>query len=407
MIGKNFSLLFFLKKPKNYVCGDMPVYIRITVEGQSKEMATSRKSDPKLWDQKSERANGKGEFIKELNNHLTTLKVKVFEARLSLIENNKPVTAESIKNLLTGKVEKAKMVLEVFEYHNQQMASLVNSEYSPTTLKRYKTSLGHTRSFIKWKYDAEDFEINKLDFEFISEYEFWLKSVRKCNHNSAMKYIRNFRKIINGCVRRGWLTKDPFIGFKMSLRQVEIIPLSQVDLQALENKKFECGRLDQVKDIFLFCCFTGLAYVDIQKLKRSEIGLGIDGENWIFTNRQKTETPSRIPLLPQATIIMEKYKDHVQCLNEDRLLPVLSNQKMNAYLKEIAEVCNIKKNLTFHIARHTFATTVTLSNGVPIETVSKMLGHKNLRTTQHYAKILDRKVSDDMKMLKEKLSKMI
>jgi len=331
------------------------------------------------------------------------LKVKVFEARLLLIENNKPVTAESIKNLLTGRVEKSKLVLEVFKYHNEQLAALVDSGYSPSTLKRYETSFSHTRSFVKWKYNMEDIEISKLDYEFITEYEFWLKSVRKCNHNSAMKYIRNFRKIINGCIRRGWLTKDPFLGFKMSLREVEIVPLSQEDLQALENKKFSCERLEQVKDIFLFCCFTGLAYVDIKKLKRSEIVVGIDEEKWIFTNRQKTSTASRIPLLPTAQRIMEKYGKHIQCLNENRLLPVLSNQKMNAYLKEISDVCNINKKLTFHIARHTFATTVTLSNGVPIETVSKMLGHKNLRTTQHYAKILDRKVSDDMQQLKKKL----
>ena len=193
----------------------------------------------------------------------------------------------------------------------------------------------------------------------------------------------------------------------MTKREVERTALSKQELQTLADKKFPSERLIQVRDIFLFCCFTGLAYADIKKLKRSEIAIGIDGEKWIFTSRQKTETASRIPLLPSSLRIMEKYNNHPQCLNEDRLLPVLSNQKMNAYLKEIADVCKINKNFTFHIARHTFATTVTLSNGVPIETVSKMLGHKNLRTTQHYAKILDRKVSDDMKELKDKLLKAI
>lgn len=407
MLGKNFSLLFYLKKPKTYQRGDMPIYMRITVEGLVKELTTSRKCDPELWDQKSERAYGKGEFIKELNNHLATLKVKVFEARLLLIENNKPVTAEGIKNMLIGKVEKSRMILEVFNYHNEQIAALVNSEYSPSTLKRYKTSMGHTRSFIKWKYSVEDIEISRLDYEFIMEYEFWLKSIRRCNHNSTMKYIRNFRKIVNGCIRRGWLERDPFLGFKMSMQEVKITPLSKDELKAISEKEFSCERLDQVKDIFLFCCYTGLAYIDIKKLKRSEISMGIDGEKWIFTSRQKTQTQSRIPLLPFACRIMGKYNNHIQCLSNNRLLPVLSNQKMNAYLKEIADVCNINKNFTFHIARHTFATTVTLSNGVPIETVSKMLGHKNLRTTQHYAKILDRKVSEDMQQLKVKLLKTI
>jgi len=403
MLGKNFSLLFYLKKPKKYLSGDMPIYMRITVNGLVNELTTSRKCDLKLWDQKSEKASGKGEYLKELNNHLATLKVKVYEARLLLIEQNKTVTAEAIKNMLIGKVEKSKTILEVFQFHNEQLTELVNSQYAPLTLQRYRTSFGHTQSFIRWKYKVDDIEINKLDYEFIADYEFWLKSVRKCNHNSTMKYIRNFRKIVNMCIRRGWLARDPFLGFKMSMEEVKRTPLSKEELKTLSDKEFSCERLEQVKDIFLFCCFTGLAYVDIKKLKRSEITIGIDEEKWIFTNRQKTGSASRIPILPYAQMIMEKYDDHIQCINNNRLLPVLSNQKMNAYLKEIADICNINRKLTFHIARHTFATTVTLSNGVPIETVSKMLGHKNLRTTQHYAKILDRKVSEDMQQLRIKL----
>jgi site-specific recombinase XerD len=403
MIGKNFSLLFFLKKPKKYSAGNVPIYIRITVEGNSREMTTSRKCDPNFWDQKAEKAIGKTEYINELNHHLSTLKVKVFEARISLIESNKPVTADNIKNMLTGKVEKSKTILEVFKNHNDQMAALVNSQYAPLTIERYNTSLRHTRSFIKWKYNHDDLEIHKLDYEFIAGYEFWFKSVRKCNHNTTMKYIRNFRKIINECIKRGWLTQDPFARFKMSIHEVKITPLSKIELKAISDKTFEIERLEQVKDIFLFCCYTGLAYADIKKLKRTDISLGVDGQRWIFTSRQKTDTASRIPLLPFAQIIMEKYNDNIKCINVNSLLPVLSNQKMNAYLKEIADVCGITKRLTFHIARHTFATTVTLSNGVPIETVSRMLGHRNLKTTQHYAKILDMKVSEDMMQLKKKL----
>jgi len=188
----------------------------------------------------------------------------------------------------------------------------------------------------------------------------------------------------------------------MTKREVERVALTETELQAILDKKFRTERLEQVRDIFVFCCFTGLAYADIQKLKRSEIGIGIDGEQWIFTSRQKTETVSHIPLLPTAQLLIEKYKDHPACEQLGKLLPVLSNQKMNTYLKEMADVCGINKNISFHLARHTFATTVTLSNGVPIETVSKMLGHRNLKTTQLYAKILDRKVSDDMKTLREK-----
>lgn len=381
--------------------------MRITVDGLPKEMTTARHCDPQSWNQKAEKAFGKTEQVRELNDHLTALQVKAFEARRLLIESSKEITAEAIKNLLTGQSEKARMILDVFSHHNEQMKALVNKEFSPATLERYKTSLEHTRSFIQWKYNKEDLEITKLDFDFVTDYEFWLKSVRKCNHNTTIKYISNFRKIVNRCIRSGWLTKDPFLGFKMTKREVERTALSKQEIQAIADKTFLSERLTQVRDIFLFCCYTGLAYADIKKLKRSEIAIGIDGEKWIFTSRQKTETASRIPLLPTSLAIMERYNQHPQCAHEDRLLPVLSNQKMNSYLKEIADTCDIEKKFTFHIARHTFATTVTLSNGVPIETVSKMLGHKNLRTTQHYAKIIDRKVSDDMQELKQKLMKAI
>ncbi len=353
----------------------------------------------------SGRGIGTKEDVKSLNAFLDTLQVKVHECRRKVIESNFEVSAELLVNMLRGQTEKPKMLLEVFQHHNDQVAELVGKEFSAGTLERYKTAKDHVCSFMQWKYGMTDIDIKKMDYEFVAEYAFWLKSKRNCNHNSTIKYISNFRKIVNICIRNGWLSKDPFLGFKMSKKEVDRVALTESELQAIANKKFPTERLDQVRDIFLFCCFTGLAYADIKKLKRSEIGKGVDGEQWIFTSRQKTDTTSRIPLLPVTLDIMAKYNDHPQCVVQNRVLPVASNQKMNAYLKEIADLCSIHKNLTFHIARHTFATTVTLTNGVPIETVSKMLGHRNLKTTQHYAKILDRKVGDDMQILKNKLEK--
>jgi site-specific recombinase XerD len=206
-------------------------------------------------------------------------------------------------------------------------------------------------------------------------------------------------------LKHGWLPKDPFYGFKMSKREVERTALTEHEMTILRDKDFQIERLNLVKDIFLFSCYTGLAYADVQKLKRSEIITGVDGEKWLVSRRQKTDITAHIPLLSPALLIIEKYGNHVQALSRGRLIPILSNQKMNSYLKEIADVCKFSKNLTFHIARHTFATTVTLSNGVPIETVSKMLGHRNLKTTQHYARILDNKICQDMKAVKEKFLK--
>lgn len=403
MLEKSFGLLFYLKKPKNYCEGNMPVYLRITVDGVPKEMSTHQTSDPERWSPEAQRVKGTKIEHKSLNAYLDMLERKVHEAKARLIEAGRLITAEALKNALLGIEEGTRTILDVFRDHNKQMEALVGTEFSPGTLERYKTSFDHTKSFIKWKYNEDDMDIRNLNFEFVTEYEFWLKSVRKCNHNTAIKYISNFRKIVNRCLRNGWLAKDPFLGFKMTKREVERTALTREELQTMASKEFVAERLNNVRDIFLFCCFTGLAYIDVKKLKCTEISAGIDGDKWIFTNRQKTDTASRIPLLPVSLDILERYKNHPQCCNDGKALPVPSNQKMNAYLKEIADVCGISKNLTFHIARHTFATTVTLSNGVPIETISKMLGHTNLKTTQIYAKVMDRKISDDMNILKKKL----
>jgi integrase len=204
-------------------------------------------------------------------------------------------------------------------------------------------------------------------------------------------------------MKRGLLTTDPFLGFKSRRNEVIPVALTNQELAKITNKKFDIERLDHVRDIFIFSCYTGLAYIDAYKLRKTDIVIGIDNGMWITTTRQKTNSSTRLPLLPPAVAILTKYQDHPKCISKGTVLPVLTNQKMNSYLKEIADLCGLRKKLTFHIARHTFATTVTLTNGVPIETVSKMLGHKSLKQTQHYAKIVDLKISEDMKLLKEKL----
>ncbi|AKD02349.1 recombinase [Pontibacter korlensis] len=398
----NFSLLFYLKKPKNYTSGPVPIYIRITVTGKRAELTTGRECQPGRWNVAAGRASGNREEIKSLNMYLDKLQAKVYEAHRQLIEAGESITADRIKMKFLGKEDKPRMLIEIFKEHNRKVEALIGSEYSEGTSKRYKTSLKHTANFLRWKYVVEDIDIGKVDHAFVADYDFYLRSVRKCNNNSAVKYIKNFGKVIRICLSSGWLKVDPFRNYKAKTRKVDRVFLTEEELNAMAEKKFVSERLMQVRDIFLFSCYTGLAYVDVQQLKRADIGKGVDGEQWIFKNRQKTDTPSRIPLLPLALQILERYQDHPQYLYDGRLLPVLSNQKMNAYLKEIADVCGIEKPITFHIARHTFATTVTLLNGVPMESVSKMLGHTSLRTTQQYAKILDVKVGEDMRLLRER-----
>ena len=286
-----------------------------------------------------------------------------------------------------GLSETKRMLVPIFQDHNNKIKELVGKEYAPGTLERYTTSLKHTIEFMQWKYNISDIDITKIDHAFITDYEFWLRSVRNCANNTAVKYLKNFNKIIKLCLANDWLDKNPFANYKSKVKEVERVYLTEAEIQSIIEKDFKTERLSLVRDIFLFSCFTGLAYIDVKNLTKAHVSYGIDGEKWIFTHRQKTESASKIPILPVTQMIIDKYENHPQCINEDKLLPILSNQKMNAYLKEIAGVCEIEKELTFHIARHTFATTVTLTNGVPIESVSKMLGHKSIKTTQHYAKI--------------------
>lgn len=403
-MNTKLSVLFFVKRTKTNVDGLLPIFIRVTVNGARIEFSTKRFTTSEKWSVEGNRMKGTSAETKATNSFLDTLKAKVYDYQQQLIREDEVVNAENMRNKILGVEKRSHMLIGIFQQHNEEIKALVGREFATATYTRYETSLKHTIAFLKWKYKVSDIDIRKIDHEFVTSYEFYLKSVHKCNQNTTAKYIKNFGKIVRICLANGWIERDPFINYKCKIVEVERAFLSQDEIETMFNKVLATDRLNQVKDIFLFSCFTGLAYVDVKKLSRKNIGFGVDGERWIFINRTKTDTRSNIPLLPIASAILEKYEDHPQVVNQDKLLPILSNQKMNSYLKEIADVCEINKELTFHIARHTFATTVTLSNGVPIESVSKMLGHKNLKTTQHYAKILDLKVSDDMKVLREKFS---
>lgn len=397
-------LSFQVKYSKKNEFGKAPIYARITINEVRTEFSLKRFIEPDKWINKAGIAKGNTEEIRGLNAHIMAVRTALFQHYNRLLETGKAITADTVKNSYFGITEKSKTIMEVFQYHNNQMKSLIGKEYSFGTHERYATALNHTKEFIEYKYNVSDYPIKQINHEFITEYEYFLKAVRKCSHNTAIKYLTNFKKIMRICLGNGWIDKDPFINFRFRLNEVEREILHEHEIQAIADKEFATSRLEQVRDVFLFCCFTGLAYSDVKKLTRDHVIIGIDGERWIKVNRTKTDTRSSIPILPSAQAILDKYASHPKCCAEKKLLPVNSNQKMNDYLKEIAAVCEIEKNITFHIARHSFATTVTLQNDVPIESVSKMLGHKSIRTTQHYAKVLDKKVSNDMALLKEKMS---
>jgi len=382
--------------------GKTNIYLRITIAGKRAEVSINRKVTINKWSSDTGKVKGYSMEARDLNLYLQTIRSRVYEIYQEIIRKNDFVTANKVRDFYLGKESKPIMLLEIFQDHNSKVERLIGKDFAAGTAERYRTAKKHIEDYIEAVYNVNDISVKEVDHKFISGYEYYLKTVRNCAHNTAIKYITNFKKIIRIAYANDWISKDPFLNWKARLKVVDREFLTKEEIQTMISKEFKIQRLDQVKDIFIFCCYTGLAYADVKKLEESDLVIGIDGERWIKTRRSKTDTRSNIPLLPTALAILEKYSNHN---DSEKLLPVLSNQKMNAYLKEIADLCGIEKNLTFHLARHTFATTVTLTNGVPIESVSKMLGHKSLRTTQHYAKILDRKVSDDMAVLKEKLSK--
>lgn len=398
------TVLFYLRKSKVNAHKQVPIYQRITIDGRRFDVSTGQYVEESKWSSEGYKIKGNSEEARIINGRLDMLRAAVYETEKKLFMSQVEITFESFKNEYQGKKTRERMLIPIFVEHNRKMKELIGLEYAAGTYERYEISLRHTKNFLLWKYNLSDIAIEKIDHAFITEYEFYLRSERKCANNTTVKYIKNFHKIVNQCLANEWLNKDPFINYKSKVKEVVREYLNENEIETIINKDLYVERLEVVRDIYIFSCFTGLAYIDVKQLTADNISMGIDGEKWIFKDRQKTDVESRIPLLPIALEILKKYENHPLCVNKNRLLPILTNQKMNTYLKEIATLCKINKELTFHTARHTFATTITLTNGVPIESVSKMLGHSSIKTTQHYAKILDKKVSDDMMILKAKLA---
>lgn len=397
------NILFYPKKRDSDTDGKVTIYCRVTVNSKRAEFSLRRMVDEKRWDSHSGRLRGTTIEVSNFNRFLDNVKNRLFEIYDSLLKEREDVSAAIVKNIYLGKEGKEYMVLEIFQEHNDEIESLLGKGFTKGTLQRYKAAFKHVSVYIQHNYHRNDFPVRRVDHKFITGLEFFLKSQRNCEHNTAIKYVVNFKKIIRIAYANQWITKDPFFHWKASWKTKEKQYLTQTELDALRDKKSFLPRLDLVRDIFVFCCYTGLAYADVQQLKEEHIIIGVNGDRWIKMPRKKTKAISSIPLLPPAEEIILKYSEHPYVLAGKGVLPVLTNQKSNAYLKEIADVCGINKHLTTHLARHTFATTVTLANGVSISTVSKMLGHRSLKTTQIYAKVLDSKIAEEMDRLKEKI----
>ena len=393
------SILFYIRKKGTSNPSKGTIYLRITVNGKRAEVSTMRKVSLSKWNAKANKVIGYTIDAKQTNRQLDVIKNRIYEIFQNQVNDEMDiVSALTIRDEFIGTNKSRKLILEMIEEHNLRMARLVGKDYSFRTLQRYKTTKKHLAKYNKESFGLVDYPLKKIDVKYINGFIYFLKAEQNLSHNSALKYVAYFKKIIRVAFANGWLDKDPFYNFKLRPQTIDKEFLSNDELVKLIQCDFSIQRLEHVRDVFIFSCYTGLAYVDVEKLIEDDIVIGMDGRRWIKVIRTKTKTLSSIPILPIAEQILSKYASLTKI--DIKLLPVYSNQRTNGYLKEIADFSGITKKLTFHMARHTFATTVTLSNGVPIESVSKMLGHKSLKTTQHYAKILDTKLSEDMKNLR-------
>lgn len=396
------TVCFQLKKSKSRLGGKCPLYLRCTLNGQRFEISTGFFIDPETWIESTQMVKGRTEEVKTINNRLDKIRTKVQDVYNQLESMGQPFDISSIKNKLLGH-SNGKGLIEIFDVVVKSIEAKLSQDYSFGTLMQYKTTRKRLGEFLKIREGRKDIPISNIDFNFLNSFDVYIKNTYHVSTNSALNYHKNLKKVLNTAIAMNHITRNPYNSFKFIKTETHRDFLTIKEVRELQCKKISIPPMEFIRDVFVFACYTGLSYSDIEKLNSIHIQKGNDGNDWIIIDRTKTESRCRIPLLPVAQGILNKYENHPLVSSSNRLLPMYSNQKMNCYLKELADICGIRKNITMHVARHTFATSITLSNGVPIETVSKMLGHSSLKTTQIYARIVDSKISQDMEALKMKL----
>ncbi|MDC6385878.1 site-specific integrase [Flagellimonas taeanensis] len=399
-----FSILFWINKSRA-INNKAEIFVRITVNGKRANIGIKRKINIDLWDNLNKKVKGKTKESQDINRYLDLVQARLLNIYQDLKYKGDLITPQLVKSLYNGENINSKTLLDLLEYHNRK----IENTLAPGTIRNFGITENYINRFLKNNLKTSDVHLRQLNYKFISDLEMFLVNYypkghpKAMSHNTVMKHLQRLRKIINLAYQLEWIDRDPFLRWKPTFEQKQREFLNANELSNLENYDFFIERLDRVRDLFVFSCYTGISYSDIMELTDNNLIVGSDGNRWIITKRLKTKTSVRVPLLVPAKKILDKYKNHPVTICSKTLLPKITNEKTNLYLKEIADAVGINKNLTFHMARHTFATTVTLSNGVPIETVSKMLGHTKLSTTQIYARVLDKKLSEDMIALQKKL----
>ena len=378
--------------------------LRITIQGQLAEMQLKRTVKPELWSQAKERCTGKDSKSVEVNRYLESIKLRLYEIHRTLEDENKLINPMEIKRRFLGLDEKHKMFFEVFQEHNDKCRELIGKDYAKVTISRFDTCLKYFKEMLLKQYHLKDIPMKEINNAIIQDYIHFLKSKKNLQENTVIRYMKVVKKITNRALANDWIDKNPFMNIHFHEQEVHKEFLTKEELEILRTKVFNVPRLELVRDIFLFQCWTGLAFIDVSELKPEHLVTDNEGNIWIRKARQKTKIMCNIPLLDIPLAILDKYKGYPLCEKKGTLLPVPCNQKANSYLKEIADFCGIKKNLTTHTGRHTFSTVVTLANNVSLENVSKMLGHTNTKMTQRYAKVLDQSILRDMQNVRENFS---
>ena len=394
-----FRISFYVRRTRPNKHGEVPVCVRITVNGQRADTTIRKSILPDQWDAIRGQASPRTTLGKAINLYIDTVRARIIRIHRDLEMDEQPFTAQQVLDLYLGrKTSNRRTLLKLFREHNEKCRQLVGIDMAEATAGRYDTCLKHTLAFIRHTYRRDDIELERVDRRFIEDFGFFLKTSCGCSHNTTMKYLGNFKKIIRLALSRKWMEEDPFAGMRFKMQPVRREMPEKAEIDRILHKEITIPRLALTRDIFIFCCFTGLAFSDIKQLAPEHIVTDMQGHRWIRKPRQKTGNMCNIPLLEIPERILQRYRTDPECRRHNVLLPVSSNQKMNAYLKELADICGIRKQLTTHCARHFFAT-YTLANGVSIESVAKMLGHSDTKMTRHYAKVLDQTILREMNAL--------
>lgn len=389
-MNHKLHILFFLYRSKANSNDTMPIFCRITINGKRKQFSTGCALAEVYWDKQSKLCKGHSSKAKRMNNNLKAIEKKLWHSYDRLTRTSGQVDVNDLYNQYCDKVVKKITLLDVFDHHINQIKTLVGKDYSVATYQKYILIRRHVQEFIKSDYKIADYQLNQLRLGFLHDFDYFLKLKKNQNQNTVNKTIERVKKVINIAVAHGWLYPDPFALYRKKRYVKEVIFLNSEELQKLEQYQFS-ERLTSVKNIFIFSCYTGLAYREVCQLRKEHIKKNKTGLLWIEMIRQKTKRPISVLLLPKALRILNFYD---YCNSNDCLLPIISNQKLNLYLKEIADIIGLTKHLTHHVARKTFASTVLLDNDIPIDVASFLLGHSKVSTTEEfYAKVQRERVA--------------